>query len=243
MIVENYKHEVISALSSIFEKEESVLSRAGEMVADTLQQDGMLYAFGCGHSHMISEELFYRAGGLAAVCPIFETSTMLHEGAAKSSQIERMSGYAQHVIDRYPIHDGDCFLVASNSGINPFPIEMAQCAKIKGAKVIGISSSQYKEKPSRHKDGLHLPDVCDLSIDNHVPMGDATIEVCSDGSKAGPLSSMAILFIADSIVLSACELLRKRGIEPQVYHSGNCPGSDEYNARLIQQFRPRIKHL
>jgi len=243
MIVEKYTHEVIAALSSILETEEDGINKAGGIMADTLQQNGMIYAFGCGHSHMISEELFYRAGGLAAVCPIFETSTMLHEGAATSSQIERMSGYAQYVIDRYPIHDGDCFLVASNSGINPFPIEMAQSAKAKGAKVIGISSSQYKEKPSRHKDGLHLPDVCDLSIDNHVPMGDATIEVCSDGSKAGPLSSMAILFIADSIVLSACDQLRKRGIEPQVYHSGNCPGSDEYNAHLIQQFRPRIKHL
>ena len=34
---------------------------------------------------MIEEELFYRAGGLGAVCPLFESSTMLHEGLPKAA--------------------------------------------------------------------------------------------------------------------------------------------------------------
>lgn len=59
---------------------------------------------------------------------------MLHEDAAKSSQVERLSGYAKNVIQRYPISDKDCFLVVSTSGINPFPMEMAEGAKACGAK-------------------------------------------------------------------------------------------------------------
>ena len=168
---------------------------------------------------------------------------MLHEGAAKSSQIERMSGYAQHVIARYPIGPKDCLLIASTSGINPFGMEMAELARERGAKVIGISSLAYLVEPSRQKDGKHLPDFCDICIDNHVPLGDATIAVCADGTKAGPVSTIATLAIANSIVLDACEILKSHGVEPKVFHSGNCPGADSYNAALLEEYMPRVRHL
>lgn len=192
---------------------------------------------------MLEEELFYRAGGMALVNPIFETSTMLHEGAVKSSQIERMSGYAHLVLERYSISPGDAILLASTSGINSFPIEMAQSAKEFGAIVIGITSFNYLERPSRQADGLHLKDVCDYVINNHVPIGDASVEVRSDGTKSGPLSSIATLFIANSLMLAASDQLNEWNIEPKIYRSGNCPGGDQYNARLISQLRTRIKHL
>ncbi|MBQ8995551.1 MAG: sugar isomerase domain-containing protein, partial [Oscillospiraceae bacterium] len=180
---------------------------------------------------------------LAAVYPMFDTSTMLHEGAAKSSQIERMSGYADKVVARYPITENDTVLLASTSGINSFIIEFAQCVKEKGAKVIGITSYAYLKKPSRHKDGLHLFDVCDLAIDNHVPTGDATVTVCEDGTKAGPISSVATLAICDAIELATCQSLRERGIDPEVFRSGNVEGSDEYNGRLIRKFQSRVRSL
>ena len=138
--VSEYAANVDAVLQAIWREERPAIDEAGRMLADSLAADGMLYVFGCGHSHMIEEELFYRAGGLGAVCPLFESSTMLHEGAAKSSKIERMSGYAQLVIDRYDIGPKDCFLAVSSSGINPFIIEMAQLAREKGAKVVGISA-------------------------------------------------------------------------------------------------------
>ena len=131
-----------------------------------------------------------------------------------------MSGYAELVIDRYDIGPKDAFLAVSSSGINPFIIEMAQLARAKGAKVVGISAFGYRQKPSRHKDGLHLPDVCDLCIDNHVPVGDASVTVCEDGTKAGPVSSIASLAIADAVVLAACQELRLRGIDPRCSAAG-----------------------
>ena len=243
MFAEAYAKNVAAVLEGIWETQMPAIRKAGAMLADSLEAGGMLYVFGCGHSHMIQEELFYRAGGLAAVCPIFEPCTMLHEGAAKSSQIERMSGYAPWVMERYPIGDRDCFLATSSSGINPFIIEMAQLARAKGAKVIGISSFRYMAKPSRHKDGLHLPDVCDLCIDNGVPTGDASVQVRDDGTKAGPVSSIASMAIANAIVLTACEMLRERGGEAEVFRSGNCPGGDEYNAVLLEAYRGRSPSL
>ncbi len=243
MYYQLYRENLSGTLDQIFTRETDKIEQAGAMLAQTLEADGLLYVFGCGHSHMLAEELFYRAGGLAPVYPIFETAAMLHEGAAKSSQIERMSGYAQHVITRYPIGPKDTLLIASTSGINPFGMEMAELAREKGAKVIGISSFAYLEKPSRQKDGKHLPDCCDICLDNHVPVGDATVEVCSDGTKAGPVSTIATLAIANSIVLEACELLRAKGVEPKVFHSGNCPGADGYNAAILDEYMPRVRHL
>ena len=243
MYYQQYFETVSQTLNTIFTQETDKIQQAGEMLAETLKKDGLLYVFGCGHSHMLAEELFYRAGGLAPVYPIFETAAMLHEGAAKSSRIERMTGYAKHVMDRYPIGPNDVLLIVSTSGINPFPMEMAEAAKAKGAQVIGISSFAYLGNPSRHPEGKHLPDFCDICVDNHVHTGDATVQVCSDGTKAGPVSTIASIAIANSVVLHACEVLNNQGIEPRVFHSGNCPGADGYNAALINDYMPRVRNL
>jgi uncharacterized phosphosugar-binding protein len=243
MFVEQYQEAVNGVLSAIFTQERGKIDEAGAIVANTLKNDGLLHVFGCGHSHILAEELFYRAGGLAAVDPIFETSAMLHEGAVKSSEIERLSGYARLVVARYPIQKNDCFLVVSSSGINPFVIEMAQEASARSVATIGISSFAYRSEASRQKDGLHLPDVCDLCIDNHVPHGDASVSVRSDGTKAGPVSTIASVAIVNSIVLAACEKLRDCGIEPEVFQSGNLPDGDIRNSNLIQKYRLRVKHL
>ena len=243
MFIDQYYQNITGILDTIYTVESERIQSAGKVIAEVFNKDQLLHVFGCGHSHMLEEELFYRAGGMALVNPIFETSTMLHEGAVKSSQIERMSGYAHLVLERYSISPGDAILLASTSGINSFPIEMAQSAKEFGAIVIGITSFNYLERPSRQADGLHLKDVCDYVIDNHVPIGDASVEVRSDGTKSGPLSSIATLFIANSLMLAASDQLNEWNIEPKIYRSGNCPGGDQYNARLISQLRTRIKHL
>lgn len=243
MFANEYYQKVTELLHTIYTEESWVIEKAGTVVAEVFRRDGLLHVFGCGHSHLIQEELFFRAGGLAPINPIFETSTMLHEGAVKSSKIERMSNYAPLVLERYPVTPGDAFLISSNSGINSFPIEMAQAAKNAGATVIGITSLSYLETPSRHEEDLHLADVCDITINNHVPVGDACIPVTSDGTKSGPLSTLAGIFIANSLVLSACDRLREWGIEPQVYQSGNCQGGDQHNADLIAHYKPRIRHL
>ena len=243
MLTDDYASVLEKTIENIRLGQRQKILASAEIISNVISADGLIYVFGCGHSHMLAEELFYRAGGLAPVYPIFETAAMLHEGAAKSSQVERMSGYAQHVIARYPIGSGDCLLIASTSGINPFCMEMAELARARGAKVIGISSFAYLEKPSRQREGKHLPELCDICIDNHVPVGDATVTVCDDGTKAGPVSTIATLAIANSIVLEACEILKSHGVEPKVFHSGNCPGADEYNAGLLREYMPRIRHL
>ncbi len=243
MFTTEYYQTITDILNLVYEQEHEKIDFAGKKIADVVSVDGLVHVFGCGHSHMLSEEMFYRAGGLITINPIFEQSVMLHEGAIKSSHIERMSGYAEYVLERYEIQAKDVFLISSSSGINPFPIEMAEEAKKRGAFVIGITSGNYKNSPSRDARGIHLQDICDLYIDNHVPHGDAVVEVDDSGIKAGPVSSISCFFIANSMMLAACEELKKRGVKPPVFKSGNIEGGDKHNLQMLGTYMTRIKHL
>ena len=68
------------------------IERAGDLVAGAIAADALVHVFGSGHSHILAEELFYRAGGLAAVNPILLDDLMLHRAAVASTEREREPG-------------------------------------------------------------------------------------------------------------------------------------------------------
>ena len=107
MLYQEYFRQVESVLGKVMQTQKEKIETAAEMVAGSMERDGMLYVFGCGHSHIIGEDLFYRAGGTAPVCPMLDGGLMLHEGAVKSSYYERMSGLAKPVFERYGLTKDD----------------------------------------------------------------------------------------------------------------------------------------
>lgn len=243
MLYQNYWQEVNAVVEKVMATQAEGIEKAAQLVADSLVQDGMLYVFGCGHSHIIGEDLFYRAGGTAAVCAMLDSDLMLHTGAAKSSVYEKMTGLAQPVFDRYGISEKDVLLVVSTSGINSVPIEMAMCAKEQNIPVIAIVSGAYSQDKSRHPSGKKLHDVADIVLDNGVCHGDAAVEIAGSDMHVGPISTISSCLIAQSIVVQADENMWKKGIRPPVYVSGNIPGGMEKNRELIQRYMPRNKHL
>jgi len=243
MLANKYANQVLGLIQTVEKTEMNNIRTAAEWIADSMMQDGLLHMFGCGHSHLLVEDIFYRAGGLVPVNPIFETSVMLHEGAVKSSKIERMSGYAQHILDNYKVQPGEVMIVISNSGINSLPIEMALCAKEKGLRVIAISSSSYLGDEARHSSGQRLGEVAHLVIDNHMPHGDALVQLPNSEISMASGSTVVGSAILNMIMVSVAEILIERGIEPQVYVSGNIPGGFERNQAYIEKYKGRIKHL
>ena len=243
MLYQEYFRQVESVLGKVMQTQKEKIETAAEMVAGSMERDGMLYVFGCGHSHIIGEDLFYRAGGTAPVCPMLDGGLMLHEGAVKSSYYERMSGLAKPVFERYGLTKDDVLLVVSTSGINSVPIEMAMCAKEKGIPVIAIVSYAYADDVSRHASGKKLHDIADVLIDNGVCHGDASVTVGDTDRRVGPISTISASLIAQSIVVQADENLWKKGILPPTYMSGNIAGGMESNQELIERYMHRIKHL
>ena len=92
------------------------IDRAADLVADSLSRGGTIHAFGTGHSHVLAEELYYRAGGFVRVNPILFEGLMLHSSALLSTSLERMPGLAEALLADHPIAPGDVLVVASNSG-------------------------------------------------------------------------------------------------------------------------------
>ena len=96
-----YLAKIQACLERIEAEEKESMALAIRKVADTIRNDGLIYTFGCGHSHLPGLDAFYRAGGLANVSPILDTDLMLHNGAAKSSRMEKMEGIATEAFRRY----------------------------------------------------------------------------------------------------------------------------------------------
>ena len=94
-----YINEISRLVSEVGEKQADVMEKAAVLMADALCSDGFVYTFGTGHSHILAEEIFYRAGGLARVYPILEDALMLHTHAARSSMFERTAGLAALLLD------------------------------------------------------------------------------------------------------------------------------------------------
>lgn len=243
MLCQEYYAKLQERLGEVYACETDRIVEAARSIAASIANDGVLHIFGCGHSHMLAEEAFYRAGGLVQVNPILDSAVMLHEGAVKSSAVERMTGYASHILDRYTVRKGDVLLVFSTSGINSLPIEMAQAARDKGLKVVVVTSFAYKEIPSRHKDGKHLLDMGDIIINNHVPVGDALLSVEGVDDSIAPSSTILSGLILNMIIAQIAEELLALGVKPKYFTSGNVPGGSEWNKQYTSEYRERIKLL
>ena len=230
-----YLEKIIENLGKIEAEESSTLLKATQMVAEVIQNDGLIFTFGCGHSHLPGLDAFYRAGGLANVSPMLDTDLMLHNGAAKSSRMEKMSGIAREIFRRYTPTKKDMIFIFSASGKNTVPVEMADSAKEFGVKSVGISSMAYSSKGGR------LHEHVDLAIDCKVPYGDACMDVGE--AKMGGLSTYAACFILNTCLINGAKLALEGGKTPPVYLSGNIEGGREHNIVLEDLYIGRVKHL
>ncbi|NAP01481.1 sugar isomerase domain-containing protein, partial [Halomonas sp. MG34] len=175
-MIDKYFSKIANLLAIVEKEELEGMSLAAKKVAEVIQNGGVVHLFGCGHSHILTEEVYYRAGGLVPIHPVLHEPLMLHEGAVRSSAFERKNDYAKTFMESQDIRNSDLIIVISTSGRNPVPVDVAKIAKSKGAFVIGITSISYSSsQPSRHTSELHLFDAVDLVIDNHAPVGDALL--------------------------------------------------------------------
>ena len=230
-----YLDEITRLLAQIEADEADVMARASDLVADVICRDGVVHVFGCGHSHLPALDTFYRAGGLACVSPVLDEDLMLHDGAAKSSRMEKMSGIAVETFRRHSVRPDDVMVVISASGKNAAPVEMLRAAKAAGVSTVAISSSAYRAH------GAVLLDEADIPIDCKVPHGDAVIDV--GDMKMGGLSTYASLFILNSVLIEGAKKALARGVEPPIYISGNVEGGTANNIALEERYFGRVKRL
>jgi uncharacterized phosphosugar-binding protein len=168
---------------------------------------------------------------------------MLHREAIQATYLERESGLAERLLSTYPVAAGDVLVVASNSGRNAVPIEMAMRGRELGLRTIAVTNmEQSRAWPSRHASGKRLFEVCDLVLDNCGVSGDACLDLEGVPGKIGPTSSITGLFLINAMIVEAIRLAAAQGPSPEIYVSSNTNG-DDHNHLLLEKCRLRIRHL
>ena len=213
------------------------IEKAAEFVTESCLQGGKFYVFGTGHSHMIAEELYLRAGGLALVHGILPPEMMLHEMPNKSTYLERLEGYSGALVELHRVDEKDTVMVISNSGRNAVPVDMCLAAKEKGAKVIAMTSMQHSASClSRHSSGKKMYEIADVTIDNCGEPGDAAFPIPGLDTCIGPTSSITGTAIAQALVCQVVENLVRAGVDVPVFKSSNVDGGDEHNRRMFEKY-------
>ena len=187
--IDTYFKEVEQRFA-VMKQEREPLEQAARLLFEAEKEHHTIYTFGSGHSHMIGQDIYARAGGYAKVYPINEIEMTLATHPTKSTTLERTAPMRDVLDAIYTIEAGDVLLVTSNSGRNPLVIEYTMRAREKGARIIVITSlSHSKTIASRHESGLRLFELADVILDNHAPYGDATTPI-DEATSMGPVSTL-----------------------------------------------------
>ena len=248
-----FLHEVVSRLDRLAAGEhQSAIAAATDLVVAALQADGVLHAFGTGHSEAFAMEIAGRAGGLIPTNRIALRDVVLDGlrpvSVLAGAGLERDPSVVADLLGALGLQPADVFLIASNSGVNGSVVEMAVQVKARGHGLIAVTSIEHTNSVApKHPSGKRLCDLADVVIDNLAPYGDSTLTLHAgdggDGIGVGAVSSITAAFIAQVITIDAVERLQQAGEIPPVYISANVPGGDEHNRALEDRYRGRIRRL
>ena len=231
-------------LDKLEQTQEQAIDAVAKVCADAIQAGGLLYFFGTGHAHMLCEEPFYRAGGMACVSPILEPSLMLHQGGAKSSALERLPELGSTVVAESGVGEKDVLFLISNSGRNSVPIDGALEGKKRGAVTVAVTSMTHSSAvTSRHPSGKRLFEVCDYVLDNCGVYGDACIELPGLTQAISPTSTVLGAALINLVMTETVRLLLERGVMPPVFASANTDEGDKANKAVIAEYKKRIRIL
>jgi uncharacterized phosphosugar-binding protein len=232
-----YLEHVSRLIDRVADDEWPSIAAAAQLVADALAGGRGIHAFGSGHSHMLAEEMFYRAGGLVDVRPILFEGLMLHADAQLSTSLERLPGLAAVILDGHGVDAGDVLFVFSNSGRNPVTIEIAEAAMSRGVAVIAVTSRRHSESIAARGSEHRLFEIVDVVVDNGGEPGDAAIQVFGFDRAVAPTSTAVGAAIINAIVAEAVALAIDAGVTPRVFASSNIDEGDAINALLLEPRR------
>ena len=230
------------------------IQQAADWFSKSILSGRMVHLFGSGHSRILVEEMWPRYGSFPGFNPIVELSLTFHNqvvganGQRQAMFLENTHGLAEKILRNYDLTKTDSALIASSSGCNVVPIEIAQGFKEKGIKVVAIISKEHSESSeSRHKSEKKLQDFSDLVLDTGAPKGDAMTEIDGLDTPVSPGSTVGGCMIINAIKAEVSDRLTKAGQPPNVLTAGAIAGKeratelfeaayDEHSRRLAKLY-------
>ena len=234
---ENYFTIMQEVVANVMESQKENIMKAAKILADTTEKGGIIYGFGTGHSHLVTDDAFWRAATPANYCALLEQSATGSFEITKSYNIENTYGIGTLIVDYNRITSNDCMIIISNSGNNIAPIDAAIRAKEKGIPVIAITAVKYSEYlKTKHKSNVKLKDVADVVLDNGAKKGDAAFYIEGLDTPTGPTSDAIGIALAQALIASTIDKLVRAGHDAPVFKSSNVDGADDYNNKLFDMY-------
>lgn len=207
---------------------------AARWFAETILRGRMVHLFGSGHSRILVEEMWPRYGSFPGFNPIVELSLSFHNlvvganGQRQAMFLENVSGLAARILRNFDVTPDDCALVASSSGCNVVPIEMAEEFRRRRVRVVAILSRQHSEKSrSARADGRRLQDFADLVLDTGAPAGDAMVQVPGLATPVAPGSTVGGCLLINAIKAEVADRLTQAGEPPTVLTAAALVGREK----------------
>ncbi|MFI3804255.1 sugar isomerase domain-containing protein [Vagococcus fluvialis] len=240
-----YMDKVTEILKVVKENESGVIQEAIDLMTEANLNKQSVFIFGASHAGILMEEMYYRAGGMMTINPIFGREVMLDRSPITfTSQMERLEGYGTSLASTVDFKENDVLILHSVSGRNPIIIDIAIAAREKGVKLIGLTNVSYsKSVTSRHSSGKRLFEVVDIVIDNHGDIGDACCDIKGIEQKVGASSTVVGASILNTIIVETCQKLVDSGVKyPPIFYSANLDGGDQLNQDLYEQYKESIHY-
>lgn len=232
------------------ERQQAQIEQAADWFAATILAGRMVHLFGSGHSRILVEEMWPRYGSFPGFNPIVELSLSFHNlvvganGQRQAMFLENVSGLAERILRNFDIAPADSALVASSSGGNVVPIEMADQFRRRGVKVVVILSRRHAEaSPSRHPSGKKLWDFADLVLDTGAPAGDAMVKVPGLESPVSPGSTIGGCLLINAIKAEVAARLTQAGQPPKVLTAPALIGAQRASALFEAAYDEHARRL
>ena len=236
---EDYLRQCAGVIAAVAAQKEAI-DQAADWFAGAILGGRMVHLFGSGHSRIMVEEMWPRYGSFPGFNPIVELSLTFHNsvvganGQRQAMFLENTPGLAERILRNYDLSPIDSALVASSSGCNVVPIEIAQEFQQRGVKVVALISRQHSEaSESRHESGKKLHDFADLVLDTGAPVGDAMTAIDGMDTPVSPGSTVGGCMLVNALKAEIAAQLVKAGQPPKVLTAGAIVG-DERATELFE---------
>lgn len=234
-----YLNCLITLVEQVRDTQDDKFEAAAELIADTLENGGMVHFWGPGgHSSIFSEDVLYREGELALINPIIDPSISLgHGGLKEINYYERIPDIGAAVIKANNIKEGDIVVLGSAYGVNPVCIQGAiECQKA-GATVVAITSPAFSDAlendDTKHENGELLYQISDMYINSYSPEDDLLLKVEGFPQKFGPVGTIMQLLTLKALTSTVIEKLIERGGEVPIWRNALEKGGPEFNEKYM----------
>ncbi|HEY1639423.1 MAG TPA: sugar isomerase domain-containing protein [Streptosporangiaceae bacterium] len=215
----------VLAVAAAAAGETAALEPVAERIAVAIAGGGTVFALGAGHAQAFAMELVSRAGGLRGFAQMSLEDLRPGKRAAavqlRDSLPERDPANGALILQHYSVTPADVVLIASNSGRNGAIVELALQCRRRGIYTAAFTSRAHSGAvASRHPSGRRLLEITDAVVDNHCPLGDATVEIDGVG-RVCAASTVSFALLAQMLTAAVIGSLARRGLPVQPIVSAN----------------------